>query len=85
METFSFNRPIDLSQESKWLLAVTFFEARNSVFNITKENNSFSISTPGHWSDGAAETLNTLKCLLKLRYQNDTELHIKEVEKEVFL
>ena len=39
METFSFNPPINLSEEGKWLLAVTSFEATNSVFNITSENN----------------------------------------------
>ena len=40
-ETFSFNPPINLVEEGKWLLAVTSFEVRNSVFNITSENKSF--------------------------------------------
>ena len=48
METFSFNPPINLS-EVRWLLSVTSFEARNSVFNITHEKHSFLITTPGHW------------------------------------
>ena len=43
METFSFNPPIKLSEEGKWLLAVTSFEATNSVFKITDENNRFSV------------------------------------------
>ena len=47
MQTFSFNPPISLVEEDKWLLAVRNFEATNSVFNITNENNSFSISIPG--------------------------------------
>ena len=34
METFSFSPPISLSEDGKWLLAVTFFEANISVFNI---------------------------------------------------
>ena len=48
MQPFSFNPPIKLNEEDRWLLAVTSFEARNSVFNTTDENNSFSVSTPGH-------------------------------------
>ena len=49
MQIFSFNPLINLSEEGKWLLAVTSIEATNSVFNITKGNSSFSISIPGHW------------------------------------
>ena len=48
MQTFSFNPPINSVEEGKWLLAVSSFEATNSVFNITNENNTFSITTPGH-------------------------------------
>ena len=48
MQTFSFNPPINLV-EGKWLLGVSSFECTNSVFNITDENNSFSINIPGHW------------------------------------
>ena len=48
MQTFSFNPPINLVEESKWLLGVSSLECTNSVFNITNENNSFSIIIPGH-------------------------------------
>ena len=48
MQTFSFNPPIDLFEEDNWVLAVSSFECTNSVFNITNENNSFSIIIPGH-------------------------------------
>ena len=50
MQTFSFNPPINFTEEGKWVIAVISFEATNSVFNITDENNSFSILTPSHWS-----------------------------------
>ena len=48
MQTFLFNPPIDLLEECKWLLAVTSSGTTNSVFKTTDENNSFSITTPGH-------------------------------------
>ena len=32
MQNFSFNPSINLSEEGKWLLAVTSFECTNSVF-----------------------------------------------------
>ena len=52
----------------------------NSFFNITIENNSFCITTPGHWySRVGAETTHKLQNLLELRSQNDIELHVKEV------
>ena len=57
METFSFSRPIYLDKEGKWPLSVTFFEATESVFDITDGNNSFSITTPGHWNSQDAEEL----------------------------
>ena len=61
METSPFHPAIDLSSE-KCLLAVTSFEAANSVFNITNENNSFSITIPGHWESKSAEkTIDELK------------------------
>ena len=34
IETFSFNLPINLAEEGKWLLAATSFGATNSVFEI---------------------------------------------------
>ena len=57
MQIFAFNPPIKLIEEGKWLLAVTSFEATNSVFNITSENNGFSISIPGDWNSGDGEEL----------------------------
>ena len=44
MQTFSFSPPINFVEEGKCLLAVTSLETRNSVFNLTVENNSFPIS-----------------------------------------
>ena len=83
METFSFSPSISLSEEGKGLLAVTCFEAINSVFIITDENNSFSTSRQKYWSpNGAEETFNQLKELSELRSQNYIELHAKEVEKK---
>ena len=55
MQNFPFNPPTNLVEEGKWLLAVTSFEAANSVFNITNENNSFSISIPSHWNSEDGE------------------------------
>ena len=55
MKTFSFNPPINLVAEAKWSLAVTSFEATNSVSNITNENISFSTTIPGHWHTELAE------------------------------
>ena len=48
-QTFSFNPPVNLVEEGKWLLAVRSFECTNSVFKINNENNSFSIIIPGHY------------------------------------
>ena len=78
-QTFSFNPPITLVEEGKWLLAVSSFECRNSVFNVTNENNSFSIIIPGHYqnkSDG--KTIDNLNKLLELK---SLELHVEEVRK----
>ena len=47
MQTFSFNPPISLVEEGKWLVGLSSLECANSVFNITNENNSFSIIIPG--------------------------------------
>ena len=57
MQTFSFNPPINLFEESKWLLAVSFFECTNSVFNITDKNKSFSITIPELKSRNGIESL----------------------------
>ena len=55
MQTFSFNPPITSVEEGKWLLAVSSFECTNSVFNITNDNNSFSIIIPGHYQNKSDE------------------------------
>ena len=82
MQTFSFNPPINLVEEDKWLLGVTFSEATKFIFDITDENNSFLDSTPGHWSsEHGEELISKLNKLLELRSENDIELHVKEVEK----
>ena len=81
-ETFSLNPPINLVEEGQWLLAVTSFEAMNSVFNITDENNSFSISTPGHCnSEHSEELINEPNKLIELRSQNGIELHVEQDRK----
>ena len=79
MQTFSFNPPINLVEEGKWLLAVSSFECTNSVFNITNENNSFSIIIPGHYQNEPDEkTIDNLNNLLELK---SLELHVEEVKK----
>ena len=75
-QTFSFNPPINLTEEDKWLLGVSSLECTNSVFNITNENNSFSIIIPGHYQNKSDEkTIDELNKLLELR---SLELHVKE-------
>ena len=79
MQRFSFNPPINLLEEDKWLLAVSSFECTNSVFNITNENNSFSIIIPGHYQNKSDEkTIDDLNKLLELK---SLELHVEEVKK----
>ena len=79
MQTFSFNPPINLVEEGKWLLAVSSLECTNSVFNITNENNSFSIIIPGHYQNKSDEkTINDLNNLLEFK---SIELHVEEVKK----
>ena len=79
MQTFSFNPPKNLIEQDKWLLAVSLFECKNSVFNITNENNSFPIIIPGHYETESDEkTIDELNKLLELR---SLELHVKEVRK----
>ena len=79
MQTLSFNPPINLIEEGKWLLAVSLFECTNSVYNITNENNSFSIIIPGHYQTEFAEkTIDELNKLLELK---SLELHVAEVRK----
>ena len=79
MQIFSFNPPINLVEEGKWLLGLSSLECTHSVFNITNENNSFSIIIPGHYEDKFAEkTINDINKLLELK---SLELHVEEVEK----
>ena len=78
-QSFSFNPSINLVEEDKCLLAVSSFECTNSVFNITNENNSFSIIIPAHWETESDEkTIDELNKLLELK---SLELHVNEVRK----
>ena len=82
-QTFLFSPPINLIEEDKWLLAVSSFECTNSVFNITNENNSFSIIVPGHYeTESDQKTIDELNNLLELRSQNGIELHVEQVRKK---
>ena len=82
-QTFSFSPPINLIEEDKWLLAISSFECTNSVFNITNENNSFSIIVPGHYeTESDQKTIDELNKLLELRSQNGIELHVEQVRKK---
>ena len=78
-QTFSFNPAINLLEEGKWLMAVSLFDCTNSVFNITNENNSFSIIIPGHYQNKSDEkTIDDLNKLLELK---SLDLHVEEVRK----
>ena len=78
-QTFSFNPPLNLLEKGKWLLGVTLFDCTNSVFNITNENNSFSIIIPGHYKTEFAEkVINDLNELYELK---SLELHVEAVRK----
>ena len=82
-QIFSFSPPINLADEDKWLLALSSFECTDSVFNITPENNSFSITIPGHWESKSAEkTIDELNKILELRSQNGIDLHVEQVRKK---
>ena len=79
MQLFSIYLPIKLVEEGKWLLAVSSFECTESVFNITDENNLFSIIIPGHYQNKSDEkTIDDLNKVLELR---SLELHVQEVRK----
>ena len=61
-------------------------EATNFVFNITKENNRFSLSTPDHSSpEDGEEPINKVNKYSELRSENDIELHVEEFEREVLV
>ena len=79
IQTFSFNPPISLVEEGKWLLGLSSLECKNPVFNITNKNNSFSIIIPGHYQTEFAEkVIIDLNKLLELK---SLELHVKELRK----
>ena len=63
------------------MLGVTKFEVTNSVLNITDEDKSFSITTSNLWTPkGAEETKIKLNEISNLKFQNDFQLQVKEVE-----
>ena len=79
MQTFAVSASRNLVEEGKRLLGVSLCECINSVFNITNENISFSITIPGPWqSDSDEKTFDELNKLLELR---SLELQLKEVRK----
>ena len=79
MQTFSLNPVTNLLEKGKWLMAVSSFECTISVFNITDENNSFSIIIPGHCQNKSDEKMiNDPNKLLELK---SLELHVEEVRK----
>ena len=78
-QTFSFNPPIKLVEEGKWLLRVTSSECTNSVSNETNENNSLSISIPGHYQTAFADK--TIDDQRKVKEPKSPELHVKKVRK----
>ena len=82
-QTFSFNPPINLVDEGKWLLGVRSLECTTSVFTITNENESFSITIPGHSrTKSAQKTIDELKKFLELRSQNGIDLHVEQVREK---
>ena len=55
---------------------MSLFDCTNSVFNITNENNLFSIIIPGHYQSASAKkAIDELNRLLEL---TSLELHVKE-------
>ena len=82
IETSSLNPTINLFDELKWLLSKTVFEVINSAFNITHEDNGFSITTPGHWnSKSAVKSIDILHKSLELTSENDIELYVEQFKK----
>ena len=83
MQTFSFNPPINLMDQSKRLISVTNSEATNSVFNITDKNISLSITIPCQWDSKYAEkAFDAINKFLELKSQKSTELHVEQVTKK---
>ena len=80
-ENFAFSPTINLVEKGKWLLALSSFECTISVFNITNDNSSLSITIPGRWESKSTEnTSDELNKFLQLR---SPELHVKEVRKKI--
>ena len=77
MQTFSFKPPINLLEEDKWLFGVTSLECKNSVFNITNENNSFSFIIPRLYQTEFAEKM--INDPIKLLELKSLELHVEKV------
>ena len=76
---FSFWPPIGLFEEGIWLFGMTSFEVTNSVFIVTDENNTFSITRPSYWtSRGGTEMVIKIQELLELREEDDVKLHVEE-------
>ena len=83
MDTFSFNPSKTSSEQGRLFLAVTRFEETNSVFKVTKENSSFSITTPVHWtSESGKETIDKPNEQLELRSQHHIGKDVKEFDKK---
>ena len=73
---------MNLAELKKWLLAVTYFQVTNSVFNINEENNNFSVSTPKQCRpEASGEIIDKLNISLELRSENAIEIHVNEVKK----
>ena len=80
MQTFSFNPPISLVEEGKWVLGLSSLQCTNSVFNITNGSNCFSIIIPGHYQTEFAEKMiNDLNKLLEIK---SLQLHVEEVRRK---
>ena len=81
MHNFPFSPPFILSEEGEELLAVKNLEAINSVFVMSNENNSFSVTTQGNCtSEGCGEFIGQLNELSELISENDIELQVKELQ-----
>ena len=64
-------------------VGVTSSGGINSVFNITDEKKTFSITIPGHWNSKLAEIfIDELNRILELRSPKDIELHVEQFRKK---
>ena len=63
----------------KHYIHILLNDVPNDIFNITNENNSYSIIIPGHYQNKSDEkTIDEVKKLLELK---SIELHVEEVKK----